>query len=68
MFQTVRDKYDVHRRGMELLSEGPSALAASVPHSGGAGVDNNTSSAGRLRHLMEQVKSSIQLFFDVLNP
>lgn len=53
----MRDKYDTHRRGMELLSEGPSVMAASVPHSGGAAVDNNTSSAGRLRHLMEQVSS-----------
>ncbi|KAG8310621.1 Rhophilin, Rho GTPase binding protein [Homalodisca vitripennis] len=55
--KTVRDKYETHRRGMELLSEGPAVMAASVPHAGGGGVDNNTSSAGRLRALMEQVET-----------
>lgn len=55
--QVVREKYETHKRGMELLSEGPSALAASVPHAGGGTVDNNTSSAGKLRTLMEHVGS-----------
>ncbi|XP_054279937.1 programmed cell death 6-interacting protein isoform X2 [Macrosteles quadrilineatus] len=56
--KTVRDKYEAHKRGMELLSEGPAVMAASVPHAGGASPTNsNSSSAGRLRLLMDQVET-----------
>jgi len=56
--KTVRDKYESHKRGMELLSEGPAVMAASVPHAGGvASNSSNSTSAGRLRHLMDQVET-----------
>uniref|UniRef100_A0A1B6KGS5 BRO1 domain-containing protein n=1 Tax=Graphocephala atropunctata TaxID=36148 RepID=A0A1B6KGS5_9HEMI len=56
--RSVRDKYEAHKRGMELLSEGPAVMAASVPHGGGGGtMVNNTSSVARLRALLEQVET-----------
>lgn len=65
--QVVREKYETNKRGMELLSEGPSALAASVPHAGGGTVDNNTSSAGKLRTLMEHVRSIHMVLLYITN-
>lgn len=55
--QKVKEKYEQHRRGMELLSEGPTVMAASVPAAGpvaGPGA-HNSNAAAKLRNLMEQV-------------
>lgn len=54
--RTVRDKFDTHRRGMELLSKPVAELTAAVP-SGSVGNIENSSAVGTLRQLMEEVET-----------
>lgn len=53
---TIREKYDKHKEGMDMLSAGPENLAASLPS---AGASNNGSNPAiqRLRQLMEDVET-----------
>ncbi|PSN46080.1 Programmed cell death 6-interacting protein [Blattella germanica] len=57
--KVVRDKFETHRRGMELLSKGPAEMQAAVP-SGGPGGNSvqNSSSVHQLRKLMEDVQNT----------
>jgi len=54
--KVVQDKFESHRRGMELLTKGPDEILAVLPSaaSGGSNV-KNSSSAFQLRKLMEDV-------------
>lgn len=68
---TIREKYDKHKEGMDMLSAGPENLAASLPS---AGASNNGSNPAiqRLRQLMEDVETlkvgclSFDLWWSVL--
>ncbi|XP_066953002.1 programmed cell death 6-interacting protein [Macrobrachium rosenbergii] len=53
---TIREKYDAHKEGMELLSGGPTSLAAALPS---AGSNNNGSNPAiqKLKQLMEDVET-----------
>jgi programmed cell death 6-interacting protein len=55
----IRDKFETHRRGMDLLTKGPDDLITFVP-SGGPGGSNvkNSSAVHKLRRLMEEVSFS----------
>ena len=53
---TIREKYDKHKEGMDLLSAGPENLAASLPSAGAS--DNGSNPAiQRLKQLMEDVET-----------
>ena len=53
---TIREKYDKHKEGMDMLSAGPENLASSLPS---AGTSNNGSNPAiqRLKQLMEDVET-----------
>jgi programmed cell death 6-interacting protein len=54
--KVVRDKFESHRRGMELLTKGPGEMLAVLPSAGsGGGNVRNSSSVFKLRKLMEDV-------------
>ncbi|XP_067014587.1 programmed cell death 6-interacting protein isoform X2 [Anabrus simplex] len=56
--KVVRDKFETHRRGMELLSKSVEELQAAVPSAGPGGVNlNESSSVHELRRLMEEVET-----------
>ncbi|XP_075232004.1 programmed cell death 6-interacting protein-like protein AliX isoform X2 [Lycorma delicatula] len=56
--KTVRDKFEAHKRGIELLSEGPNVMQASIPKAvNGDSSAHESSAASNLRHLMEQVET-----------
>ncbi|CAH1107337.1 unnamed protein product, partial [Psylliodes chrysocephalus] len=52
--KTVREKFDTHKSGMELLSTGSDAIQTALP-SGGSGNVQNSSAVQTLRQLMEEV-------------
>nr|XP_023015780.1 programmed cell death 6-interacting protein [Leptinotarsa decemlineata] len=54
--KVVRDKFDSHKRGMELLSNGPGAIESALP-SGNSGSVGNSSAVQTLRQLMEEVET-----------
>ncbi|KAJ8979592.1 hypothetical protein NQ317_019480 [Molorchus minor] len=54
--KVVRDKFETHKRYMELLSSGPSAIESALP-SGNAGNVENSSAVETLKQLMEQVEA-----------
>lgn len=53
---TIREKYDSHKEGMELLSGGPASLSAALP-SAGATSNGNTPAVQKLKQLMEDVET-----------
>ena len=54
----VREKFETHRRGMELLSKGPADMQDAVPSAGPGGNSiQNSSSVRQLRKLMEDVSN-----------
>lgn len=53
--KVVREKFDVHRQGMEILSRGPSAVESALPSAGGSDSVTDTSAVMTLRSLMEEV-------------
>lgn len=56
--KTVREKFDKHRSGMELLSKSPEELQEAVPNSAdGSGNISDSSAAQKLRNLMEEVET-----------
>ncbi|GLV31978.1 ALG-2 interacting protein X [Carabus blaptoides fortunei] len=54
--KVVREKFEAHRHGMELLSKSTAELQAAVPRGSGAEV-SNTSAVQTLRQLMEDVET-----------
>lgn len=54
--KTVRETFEKHRRGMELLSKDPSEMETACPNGGGNDM-SNVSSVGELRSLMESVET-----------
>lgn len=54
--KTVREKFDSHRNGMELLSKSPEELQAAIPQATSNTVENS-SAVIKLRQLMEQVET-----------
>ncbi|KAJ9593455.1 hypothetical protein L9F63_014984 [Diploptera punctata] len=56
--KVVREKFETHRRGMELLSKGPADMQAAVPSAGPGGNSvQNSSAVHQLRKLMEDVET-----------
>lgn len=53
---TIREKYDGHKEGMELLSAGPDNLAASLP-SATTNTNGSNPATQRLKQLMEDVET-----------
>ncbi|XP_045605029.2 programmed cell death 6-interacting protein isoform X1 [Procambarus clarkii] len=53
---TIREKYDAHKEGMELLSSGPENLAASLP-TAGASTNGSNPAIQKLKQLMEDVET-----------
>lgn len=51
----VREKFEKHRRCIELLSKSPEELQNAVPRGSTAGNVSNASAAETLRQLMEEV-------------
>lgn len=57
--KVIRDKFESHRRGMELLTKGPTEMLAAVPSAGPGGSNvQNSSAVHHLRKLMEDVSLS----------
>ncbi|XP_065157108.1 programmed cell death 6-interacting protein-like, partial [Atheta coriaria] len=54
--KTVREKFETHRKFMEVLSKSPEAVEAAVP-SGGQSNLANSSAVSTLRGLMEEVET-----------
>lgn len=54
--KTVRDTFETHSRGMELLSKPPNEMTSACPSGGGANV-SGCASVQQLRHLMESVET-----------
>lgn len=54
--KVIRQKFDQHANGMEILSNGQAAIESALP-SGSGGNVANCSSAQRLRQLMESVET-----------
>uniref|UniRef100_A0A1Y1LGS8 BRO1 domain-containing protein n=1 Tax=Photinus pyralis TaxID=7054 RepID=A0A1Y1LGS8_PHOPY len=54
--KTVREKFESHRMGMELLSKSPGELQSAVPAGPGGSV-SNSSAVQTLRQLMEEVET-----------
>ncbi|KAF2349567.1 BRO1 domain [Trinorchestia longiramus] len=54
---TVKSKLDANREGMQMLSEGPEALANSIPSSSSAGASGDSPPVQKLRKLMEEVEA-----------
>ncbi|XP_057660109.1 programmed cell death 6-interacting protein [Diorhabda carinulata] len=54
--KTVRSKFDTHKQGMELLSNGPGAIQSALP-SGNGGCVGNSSAVQILKELMEEVET-----------
>lgn len=56
--KVVRDKFESHLRGMELLSKGPDEMQNAVPSAGPGGSSvQNSSAVQQLRKLMEDVET-----------
>ncbi|KAK7067282.1 Rhophilin, Rho GTPase binding protein [Halocaridina rubra] len=53
---TIREKYDGHREGMELLSGGPASLSAALP-SVGVSTNGSNPAIQKLKQLMEDVET-----------
>jgi programmed cell death 6-interacting protein len=54
--KVIQDKFESHRRGMDLLTKGPDELLALVPSGGPGGSSvKNSSAVHQLRKLMEDV-------------
>lgn len=53
---TIREKYEAHKEGMELLSSGPENLASSLP-SAGANTNSSNPAVQKLKQLMEDVET-----------
>lgn len=53
--KVIREKYDAHKRGMQLLSDGVEVMTKELPLSAGAGAD--CPAAATLSVLMEQVET-----------
>lgn len=53
--RVVREKYEGHRRGMEMLSRSPGELQDAVPRGSGAAV-KDCPTVDKLRDLMERVR------------
>lgn len=51
--KVIREKFDSHKQGMELLSNGSGAIENALP-SGNCGNVENCSAVGTLRQLMEE--------------
>jgi programmed cell death 6-interacting protein len=57
--KVIRDKFESHRRGMDLLTKGPNEMLAVVPSAGPGGSNvQNSSVVHQLRKLMEDVSLS----------
>lgn len=54
--RVVREKFETHRQGMEILSRGPGGIESALPSSGGSDNVANTSAVMTLRQLMEEVR------------
>lgn len=52
----VREKFETHRSGIDLLSKSASELEAAVPQ-GSSGDISNSSAVNTLKHLMEEVET-----------
>ena len=59
---TIREKYDSHKEGMELLSGGPTAVGAALP-SAGASNNGNNPAIQKLKQLMEDVETLKVIYF-----
>ncbi|CAH0558884.1 unnamed protein product [Brassicogethes aeneus] len=55
--KVVRQKFETHKNGMEILSKPPSEIEAALPHSGSTGNVENSSAVVTLRQLMEEVET-----------
>jgi programmed cell death 6-interacting protein len=54
--KVIWDKFETHRRGMELLTKGPNEMQTAVPSAGHGGkCVENSSAVYQLRKLMEDV-------------
>lgn len=53
---TIREKYDKHKEGMDMLSAGPENLASSLPSAGSSSNGSNPA-IQRLKQLMEDVET-----------
>ncbi|GLG92649.1 Programmed cell death 6-interacting protein [Gryllus bimaculatus] len=53
----VRNKFDAHKRGMELLCGSPDQLQAAVPSAGPGGAVRDSAAVQELRRLMEEVET-----------
>ncbi|CAG9863793.1 unnamed protein product [Phyllotreta striolata] len=69
--KTVREKFEAHRQGMELLSKGAEAIGTALPSGGSENVENN-SAVQTLRQLMEEVETikaeRVTIESDLKNP
>lgn len=54
---TIRQKYETHKEGMTLLSQGPESLAASLPNVTAASTATSSPAVMKLRELMEEVET-----------
>ena len=54
---TIRAKYEAHREGFALLSQGPAAVAAALPSVTSTNVNSSSTIVLRLRKLMEDVET-----------
>lgn len=59
----VREKFEKHKRSIELLSKSPEELQNAVPRGSTAGNVSNASAAETLRQLMEEVGFLVCRFF-----
>nr|CAH7717144.1 unnamed protein product [Callosobruchus chinensis] len=53
--KVVKEKFETHRRGIELLSGGPGAIEGALPSGGSQNLDS--SAVSTLRQLMEEVET-----------
>lgn len=53
--KVVREKFESHRQGIELLSRGPSAMNEAIPSAGSSGISSSSAAFRKLKQLMEDV-------------
>lgn len=61
IFQIVREKFNKHKRAIELLSAGGEEIERALPSGGNSSGVGNSSAAENLKRLMEEV--SFHSFF-----